>query len=103
METVVIVEACRTAVGNMGGALKPLSAENMATAVIKDLVTRSGISPEKSSPLGHMIFCLCVSPFFNHANDNAQSSISKKKKEREEKENQRARPGHRQRRKKGAR
>ena len=46
METVVIVEACRTAVGNMGGALKPLSAENMATAVIKGIVERSGISPD---------------------------------------------------------
>lgn len=47
MDTVVIVEACRTAVGNMGGALKPLSAEEMATAVIKEIVERSGISPEK--------------------------------------------------------
>ena len=47
MDTVVIVEACRTAVGNMGGGLKPLSAENMATSVIKEIVERSGISPDK--------------------------------------------------------
>ena len=47
MDTVVIVDACRTAVGNMGGSLKPLSAENMATAVIKGIVERSGISPDK--------------------------------------------------------
>ncbi len=45
MENVVIVEACRTAVGNMGGALKPLSAYDMACAVLRGILDRSGIDP----------------------------------------------------------
>ncbi len=47
MENVVIVEACRTAVGKMGGGLKPLSALDMATAVLKGVVERSGIDPQE--------------------------------------------------------
>ena len=47
MKDVVIVEACRTAVGNMGGTLKPLSAYDLACAVLKGILDRSGIDPEK--------------------------------------------------------
>ena len=35
MKNVVIVDACRTAVGSMGGSLKPLSAYDLACAVLK--------------------------------------------------------------------
>ena len=46
MKNAVIVEACRTAVGSMGGALRPLSALDMATAVIRGCIDRSGIDPD---------------------------------------------------------
>lgn len=42
---VVIVDACRTAVGKMGGACKPLSALDMACATIRSNLERSGIDP----------------------------------------------------------
>ncbi len=47
MKNVVIVEACRTAVGNMGGALKPLSALDMAEVVLRGCIERSGIDPKE--------------------------------------------------------
>lgn len=46
MREVVIVEACRTAVGSFGGSLKPLNAADLAEAVIKGVLDRSGVSPE---------------------------------------------------------
>ena len=42
---IVIVEACRTAVGKFGGTLKPLTAADLAVAVMKAAVERSGIDP----------------------------------------------------------
>lgn len=45
MEDVVIVEACRTAVGSMGGSLQPLNADDLACTVIKGILDRSGIDP----------------------------------------------------------
>lgn len=42
---VVIVEACRTAVGKFGGTLKPLSAADLATEVMKAALIRAGIEP----------------------------------------------------------
>ncbi len=47
MRDVVIVDACRTAVGSMGGSLKPLSAYDMAVAVLKASLERSGVSPQE--------------------------------------------------------
>ena len=47
MKNAVIVEACRTAVGNMGGALKPLSALDLADAVLRGCIDRSGIDPKE--------------------------------------------------------
>ncbi len=41
MENVVIIDGCRTAVGRMGGALKPLSAYDLACAVLKGLLDRN--------------------------------------------------------------
>ena len=46
MKEVVILDACRTAVGKMGGSLRPLSAYDMAVAVIEGTLKRSGIAPE---------------------------------------------------------
>lgn len=46
MNDVVIVEACRTAVGSFGGSLKPLNAADLSEAVIKGVLDRSGISGE---------------------------------------------------------
>ena len=55
MKNVVIVDACRTAVGKMGGACRPLSALDMACAVIKGSLDRSGIDPNEIDEviLGH--------------------------------------------------
>ncbi len=47
LRNVVIVEGCRTAVGKMGGGLKPLSAYDMACAVLKGILDRSGIDPNE--------------------------------------------------------
>ncbi len=46
MSNVVIVEACRTAVGKFGGSLKPLNAADLAVAVMKGAIERSGIDPK---------------------------------------------------------
>lgn len=43
MKDVVILDGCRTAVGNMGGSLRPLSAADMAAAVLKGTLDRTGI------------------------------------------------------------
>ncbi|MDR3589087.1 MAG: thiolase family protein [Negativicutes bacterium] len=43
MNDVVIIEACRTAVGAMGGSLKPLQPEDLACAVLGGTLTRAGI------------------------------------------------------------
>jgi acetyl-CoA C-acetyltransferase len=47
METknVVIVEACRTAVGKFGGALKPMSAYDLACVVMQGILDRSKVDP----------------------------------------------------------
>ena len=45
MENVVIVDGCRTAVGKMGGSLKPLSAYDLACAVMKGILDRTKIDP----------------------------------------------------------
>lgn len=49
METknVVIVDACRTAVGKMGGGLKPCSAYDLACTVLKGSLDRTGIDPKE--------------------------------------------------------
>ena len=46
MRNAVIVDGCRTAVGSMGGALKPLSALDLACAVLQGNLDRSGIDPK---------------------------------------------------------
>ena len=43
---VVILSACRTPIGNFGGALKDLSAVDLGAVVIKEAVRRAGVSPD---------------------------------------------------------
>ena len=45
MKEVVIASACRTAIGNFGGTLAPLTAAEMGAVVIEEAIKRAGISP----------------------------------------------------------
>jgi acetyl-CoA C-acetyltransferase len=45
MKEIVILDACRTAVGSLGGALKPLSACDLAQIVLRGLLERSALDP----------------------------------------------------------
>ena len=45
MKDVVIVSACRTAIGGFGGALKDLNLASLGAIVMKEAVTRAGIDP----------------------------------------------------------
>lgn len=47
MRNAVIVEACRTAVGSMGGGLKPMSAYDLACTVLQGVLDRSKIDPKE--------------------------------------------------------
>ncbi|MDR3209149.1 MAG: acetyl-CoA C-acetyltransferase [Oscillospiraceae bacterium] len=55
MREVVIVEACRTAVGTIGGTLKAVPPEELARVVVQGLLDRSGINPGEIDEviLGH--------------------------------------------------
>jgi acetyl-CoA C-acetyltransferase len=55
MRRVAIVSPVRTAVGNFGGALKDIPAEELASAVIKETLERSKLDPAKVDDviLGH--------------------------------------------------
>jgi acetyl-CoA C-acetyltransferase len=45
MKDVVIVSACRTAIGSFGGSLKDLHVVNLASTVMKEAIRRAGIDP----------------------------------------------------------
>ena len=45
MKEVVIVSACRTAIGTFGGTLKNVSAEKIACATMEEAIKRAGIDP----------------------------------------------------------
>jgi len=55
MRDVVIVDACRTAVGSFGGTIKDIPPEELARVVVQGLLDRSGIDPKKIDEviLGH--------------------------------------------------
>ncbi|MDR0838233.1 MAG: acetyl-CoA C-acetyltransferase [Oscillospiraceae bacterium] len=55
MREVVIVDACRTAVGTIGGTLKNVGPEELARTVIQGVLDRSGIDPKEVCEvvLGH--------------------------------------------------
>ncbi|HEU4753721.1 MAG TPA: beta-ketoacyl synthase N-terminal-like domain-containing protein, partial [Armatimonadota bacterium] len=43
----VIVSACRTPIGNLLGALSPLSATDLGAAAVREAVSRAGIAPDE--------------------------------------------------------
>ncbi|HXK48660.1 MAG TPA: acetyl-CoA C-acyltransferase, partial [Deltaproteobacteria bacterium] len=45
MKDVVVVSACRTAIGTFGGTLKDMIAARIASVVMKEAVKRAGIDP----------------------------------------------------------
>jgi acetyl-CoA C-acetyltransferase len=45
MKDVVIVSACRTAIGTFGGTLKDLNAATLASVTMKEAIRRAGIEP----------------------------------------------------------
>ena len=47
MKKVVIVSACRTAIGAFGGTLKDVPAAELGALVVKEAVSRAGIKPEQ--------------------------------------------------------
>ena len=47
MRRVAIVAPVRTAVGGFGGTLRPVAAEDLAAGVVKELVSRPGVDPER--------------------------------------------------------
>jgi len=55
LREVVIVEACRTAVGTIGGTLKDIGPEELARVVIQGILDRSGIDPAEVNEviMGH--------------------------------------------------
>ncbi len=55
MREVAIVSPVRTAVGSFGGGLKDVSAADLAATVIKEVLSRTGLPPEKVDDviLGH--------------------------------------------------
>lgn len=66
MKDVVIVDACRTAVGKYGGTLKPLNSDDLALAVMKASLERTGVDP---ASIDEVIFghCRQTSDFSNTA------------------------------------
>ncbi len=45
MKDVVIVSACRTAIGTFGGTLRDLNGATIACVTMKEAVRRAGIDP----------------------------------------------------------
>ena len=46
MGNVVIVSACRTAVGSLGGMYKTITSLDLSIPIMQELVKRAGIDPE---------------------------------------------------------
>ena len=47
MEKVVLSEPLRTAIGTFGGTLKDVSAVDLGTAVVKEIINRASLPPEQ--------------------------------------------------------
>ena len=47
MREVVIVEACRTAIGKFGGSLSPLSDIDFGPIAIKEVMKRANLAPDQ--------------------------------------------------------
>jgi len=59
MKDVVIVSACRTAIGTFGGSLKGLNAATLGSVVMKEAVKRAGID---ASLIDDVRFGCCMEP-----------------------------------------
>ena len=59
MKDVVIVSACRTAVGGFGGTLKDLNSATLASVVMKEAIDRAGIEP---AIIDDVRFGCCMEP-----------------------------------------
>jgi len=59
MKDVVIVSACRTAIGGFGGTLKDLNGATLASVVMKEAVDRAGIDP---AMIDDVRFGCCMDP-----------------------------------------
>src|SRR5512136_3079778 len=60
MKDVVIVSACRTAIGSFGGSLKDIHAYKIASAAMKEAVKRAGIDP---ALINDVRFGSCLEPY----------------------------------------
>ena len=56
---VVVVSACRTAIGEFGGSLRDLNCAQLGSAVMKEAVRRTGIDP---GMIDDVRFGCCVEP-----------------------------------------
>ncbi len=59
MKDVVVVSACRTAIGSFGGSLKDVIAARLASVVMKEAVTRAGID---AGIIDDVRFGCCMDP-----------------------------------------
>ncbi len=59
MKDVVIVSACRTAIGTFGGSLRDLNATVLASATMKEAVRRAGVDPVV---IGDVRYGCCIEP-----------------------------------------
>ena len=57
MRKVYLLGACRTAIGKMGGSLRPVPAADLGAIVIKEAIKRAGIST--NDDIDH-VFMECV-------------------------------------------
>ena len=59
MKDVVIVSACRTAIGSFGGTLRDMNGASIASVVMKEAIRRAGIEP---SLIDDVRFGCCLEP-----------------------------------------
>ena len=59
MKDVVIVSACRTAIGTFGGTLKDVNGATIAAATMKEAIRRAGIAP---ALIGDIRYGCCLEP-----------------------------------------
>ena len=60
MEDVVIVSACRTAIGSFGGSLRDLNAALIGSVAMREAVKRAGID---AGEINEVRFGCCMEPF----------------------------------------
>lgn len=53
MEEIVVVQACRTAVGDFGGGLKDVAPCELGTLVVREVLERAGVP---AADVGHVVF-----------------------------------------------